>query len=107
RAAPTLGARVAAGMGDGAIMGALYGAGSGEDTTDRAIEAAKGAGIGLAAGAAFPLVSAGASGTYSRIADALAGRKAAQNVGTSPEVLRMLSTVMDADGTRGPVGQSN
>jgi hypothetical protein len=107
RAAPTLGARMAAGMGDGAIMGALYGAGSGEDTTDRAIEAAKGLGIGLAAGAAFPLVSAGASGTYSRIADALAGRKAARDAGTNPEVLRMLSTVMDADGTRGPIGQNN
>lgn len=107
RAGAGLGSRVLAGMGDGAIAGGLYGVGSGEGTEDRAVEGVKNAGIGLFAGGAFPVIAKGASSVYQAIADALMGRSAGKQAGVSPEVLRMLSTAFDADGTRGKVGRVN
>lgn len=99
--------RTLAGAGDGLIAGGLYGSGSGEDLTSRGIEALKGMGAGAVAGGAFPLVAAGASKAYSSVANALLGRSAAKQAGTSPEVLRMIGNTLDADGTLGPLGQSN
>ncbi|WP_192248459.1 hypothetical protein [Mesorhizobium caraganae] len=105
--APTVAGRVLGGMATGGGMGALYGAGSGTDAQSRVVEALKNGGIGAAFGGAFPVVAKGASAGYSKIMDALAGNKAAKSVGTSPEVLRMLNSVMEADGTLGPKGQAN
>jgi len=105
--APTLLGRVAGGAATGALYGGGYGLGSGEDTTSRLTEGVMGAGIGGLAGGAFPLVAHGVSRAYRGVANALAGRQSAQQAGTTPEVLRMLSQAMDADGTRGPVGQAN
>lgn len=105
--APTLMGRVAGGAVTGGGMGGLYGLGSGEGVGGRLYEGAKDALIGGAVGGALPVVAKGASSVYSSIADALSGNAAAKGAGTSPEVLRMLGNVLDADGTRGPVGQAN
>lgn len=107
RAGTGLMSRVGAGMADGAATGALYGFGSGEGSADRGVEAAQNAGIGAFVGGAFPVVAKGASSAYEAVANALAGRSAATQAGSTPEVLRMLGNVLDADGTRGPVGQAN
>jgi len=99
--------RVAAGMGDGAVMGALYGAGSGTDAESRAWEAGKGGAFGLAAGAAFPLISTGAGKVYEAARNALSAGPVAHRAGTTPEALRVLGGVLDADGSLGPSGQAN
>lgn len=99
--------RVLAGMADGAVAGGIYGAGSGEDARGRIVEGAKGLGFGAAAGAAFPLVSAGASKLFEVGRNAMAARPIAQQTGTSPEALRLLGNVMDADGSLGSMGQAN
>jgi len=105
--APSMIGRVAGGALTGAGMGGLYGLGSGEGVSGRLYEGGKDALIGGAVGGAFPVVAKGVSSAYSGIANALAGNAAAKGVGTTPEVLRMLGNVLDADGTRGPVGQAN
>lgn len=105
--APSLGARVIGGAATGGTMGGLYGLGSGEGATGRAYEGVKDGLIGALVGGAFPVVAQGASSAYHKIADALAGKQAANSVGTSPEVLRMLNAATEADGTLGPVGQAN
>lgn len=105
--ATTLGGRVLGGAATGATYGGLHGLGSGEGMGDRLKQAGIEGSIGAAVGGAFPLVAAGASKAYGMIKDALVGRQAAQQAGTSPEVLRMLGNVMDADGTRGPTGAAN
>ncbi|TRD03796.1 hypothetical protein FJV76_14255 [Mesorhizobium sp. WSM4303] len=105
--APTTLGRALGGAVTGAGFGGLYGLGSGEDTEGRAIEGAKGAGLGALVGGAFPFVAKGASSAYSAIANALSGKAAASAAGTTPEVLRMLGNVLDSDGTRSPVGQAN
>lgn len=105
--APTLGGKIISGMLTGGTQGAVHGAGSGEGLADRAQQAGTEGGIGLAAGGAFPVAAKGISTGYRAIVDALAGRSAAKAAGTSPEVLRMLGNTLDADGTRGPVGQAN
>jgi len=105
--APSLMGKVAGGAMTGGGMGGLYGLGSGEGIEGRLYEGGKDALIGVAAGGAFPVVAKGASKAYSSIADALSGNAAAKSAGTTPEVLRMLGNVLDADGTRGPTGQAN
>lgn len=105
--APTLFGRIAGGMLTGGSMGGLYGLGSGTDLAGRGKEALINGGIGAAAGGAFPLLARGVSSAYSTIADALIGQSAARAAGTTPEALRMLGNVLDADGTRGPVGAAN
>jgi hypothetical protein len=105
-AASLLGRVIGGGL-TGAAYGGAYGVGSGEDTTSRLTEGAIGAGIGAATGGAFPLAAEGVSRSYRGIVDALSSNRTARQVGTSPDVLRMLGQAMDADGTRGPVGQAN
>lgn len=106
-AGSTLLPRVAAGMLDGTIAGGIYGAGSGTDAASRLKEGAIGAGTGFVAGGAFPLVSAGASKLFEVGRNALAARPIARHAGTSPEALRLLGSVMDADGSLGATGQAN
>lgn len=106
-AGSTLVPRVIAGMADGAVAGGIYGAGSGETAKDRAVQAGGNAMIGGFAGGAFPLVSAGASKLFEVGRNALAARPIARQSGTSPEALRLLGSVMDADGSLGPMGQAN
>lgn len=105
--APTTLGRVIGGAATGGLMGGIYGAGSGTDAKSRVIEALKSGGIGTLAGGAFPLLAKGVSSGYSAIADALRGGSVAKQAGTSPEVLRMLNTALEADGTLGPRGQAN
>ncbi len=105
--APTVMGRAIGGALTGGGMGAVYGAGSGTDAESRVKEALKSGTIGAAIGGAIPVVAKGASSLYSRVADAIAGRSAAREAGTSPEVLRMLNSAMEADGTLGPQGQAN
>jgi hypothetical protein len=105
--APTTLGRVLGGAATGGIMGGIYGAGSGTNTESRAIEALKSGSIGALAGGAVPVVAKGVSSGYSAIADALRGGSIAKQAGTSPEVLRMLNTALEADGTLGPRGQAN
>lgn len=106
-AASTLGPRIMAGAADGAIFGGLHGAGTGEDASGRARNAITEALIGTAAGGAFPLVSAGLSKAYTGIRDSLKAGPISKQAGASPEAMRLLGQVMDADGSLGPQGQGN
>lgn len=106
-AGSTLLPRVLAGMADGTALGGVYGAGSGESAQDRAIKGAVGAGTGFFAGGAFPLVGAGASKIFEAGKNALAAGPIAKRAGASPEALRLLGNIMDADGSRGAAGQAN
>lgn len=99
--------RVGAGMVDGLVAGGIYGAGSGTDAESRALEAAKGGATGLVAGGAFPLLSAGASKVFETARNAMFARPIARQAGADPETLRLLSGVLDADGSLGPMGQAN
>lgn len=99
--------RFGAGTIDGLIAGSLYGAGAGTDAESRLKQGAIGAGTGALIGGAFPFVAAGASRGYETARNLLSGRQIAPQVGSSPEVLRMLGNAMDADGTRGRVGAAN
>lgn len=95
------------GTAEGATLGGVYGAGSGEGIRGRATGAAKGAGIGAVLGGAIPVAAHGVSSAYRSVADALAANQAARKAGTSPEVARMLSETLNADGTLGPQGMAN
>lgn len=106
-AAQTLGPRVLAGAADGALFGGLHGAGTGEDASSRAKNAIVEALFGSAAGSAFPLVSSGLSKAYSGIRDYLKAGPISKKAGASPEALRLLGNVMEADGSLGPQGQGN
>lgn len=106
-AGSTLAPRVLAGAVDGLVGGGIYGAGSGEDANSRLWEGLKGAGIGAVAGGAFPLVSAGAGKLYEAARNALGARQIASEAGASPEALRLLGDVMEADGSLGPAGQAS
>lgn len=102
-----LGSMILRGSGDAAALGGIYGAGSGEGTTGRAKEAAKGAAIGAVLGAAIPVAARGVSSAYRTVADALAANQAARRAGTSPEVARMLTETLNADGSLSPQGMAN
>lgn len=109
RLAPTagLGSRVAAGAAEGAAFGGAYGLGSGEGMAGRLSEGAQGAAIGGAFGGAFPVVAQGvASGTRAAL-NSQAAQSIAKKTGVSPEVMRMLGSTMQADGTLGPQGMAN
>lgn len=106
-AGSTLAPRALAGMADGGVLGGLYGAGSGENAKDRLTQGAMGAGTGLIAGAAFPLVGAGASKLYETGKNLLAAGPIARQAGASPPALRLLGKVLDADGSLGTMGQAN
>jgi len=106
-AGSTLLPRVLAGMADGGILGGLYGAGSGTDAQSRLTEGVIGAGSGLVAGGAFPLLGAGASKIYETGKNLLAAGPIGRQAGASPQALRLLGDVMNADGSLGPTGQAN
>lgn len=98
RATPLMG-RVAAGMGDGAIFGGIYGAGSGTDAQSRMTEAAMSGALGAAAGGVLPVVAAGASRAFEAGRNAMGANRIARQAGASPEALRTLGGVMEADGS--------
>lgn len=103
----SLGTKIGVGMAEGAGLGGLYGAAEGEGLQGRLTEGAKGAGIGLAAGAALPLVAQGAASGYRAIQNARAGQQVARETGISPDVMRMLGNTLEADGTLSARGLSN
>lgn len=105
--APTLIPRIVGGAMTGAGYGAAHGLGSGEGLADRAVEAIKEGGTGAVVGGAFPVLAKGVSSAYTGIVNALMGQQAAKKAAVSPEVVRMLGNVLDADGTRGAVGRAN
>ena len=79
-----LGARAAAGLGDGAIYGGLYGAGTSDaNLQDRVAGATFGAATGAATGAALPLAGAGVRGAGNAVKrtvrGALAPKREAQS----------------------------
>lgn len=106
-AGSTLGPRVLSGIADGAAFGGLYGFGSGEGLQDRALEGALGAGIGGAAGAAFPLLAAGGQRAYQTVQNARQINPLAESVGVEPGTLRLLGGVMQADDSLGQTGIAN
>lgn len=100
-----LGIRALAGGLEGGILGGLYGAGA-ADEESRLMGAAQGGAIGSAAGAAFPLVAAGAGKLYETARNAMQARPIAQQAGISPETARALGGILDADDALGPQGQA-
>lgn len=100
-------ARIGAGAAEGAAMGGAYGVGSGEGTQDRAVKGIENATLGAGFGAAVPIAARGISAGYRNIADRVAASRVAQQTGFQPEVARMVSNVLEADGTLGPQGMAN
>lgn len=101
-----LGMRVLAGAAEGMGLGGLYGAGSADDSS-RLMGAAKGGAIGGAAGAAFPLIAAGAGKVYETARNAFRASPIAEQAGTTPEAARVLSGILQADDSLGPTGRAN
>lgn len=100
-------ARVGAGAAEGAAMGGAYGVGSGEGAEDRTYKGLENAAVGGIMGGAMPVIARGASAAYRNIADRVAASRVAQQTGFQPEVSRMVSNVLEADGTLGPQGMAN
>lgn len=97
--------RAVRGAGEGAVLGGLYGVGSGEDTGDRALQGGLGALTGGVVGGAIPVVAQGASSAYRNIAQRRAVDEAARQAGTSPEVARILTQTIEPDiGPQGMAG---
>lgn len=108
--APLLGwtGLMARGAGDAGLMGLAHGFGSGEGGfVNRGVEALKEGAMGAAIGGGIPAAAKGVSSTYNTLVDALAARTAAKEAGTSPEMVKMLTNVLDADGSLGPQGGAN
>jgi len=99
--------RVGRGISEGAVMGGIYGLGSGEGTEDRLTQGAVNAGIGGFVGGAVPVVAQGVSSGYRTLMDRRAAGQAAERAGASPEVARMLTDVLESDGTLGQQGALN
>lgn len=99
--------RAGAGAAEGAAYGGAYGFGSGEGLQDRLGQAATDATFGGLLGGAIPMVAQGASSAYRSVADRMAGNQAARQAGVSPEVARMLTETLEADGSLGPQGLAN
>lgn len=99
-------ARVGVGAGEGFGLGALYGAGSGEDG-QRAESALINGAIGGVAGGALPLISQGLISGIRNWRDLAARNEVARQAGVSPEVARQLANTLDADGTLGATGRAN
>ncbi|MEN5279015.1 hypothetical protein ABE527_18975 [Brucella sp. TWI432] len=104
--APLMG-RIAAGTGDGLISGAVYGAGEGQGLSDRATNAGWGAVIGGSLGAAMPAIGAGASKAYEAFRNSRLANPIASQAGATPEALRVIGDVLEADNTLGAVGRQN
>lgn len=102
-----LGARVAAGAAEGAAYGGAYGLGSGEGVGGRLQEGAQNAALGAAFGGAFPVVSQGVASGIRAALNSRAAQSIAKKTGLSPEVMRMLGSTMQADGTLGRQGAMN
>lgn len=102
-----LGLRALAGVADGGILGGLYGFGSGEDMEDRVSGAALGAGIGGVVGGALPLAGAGIGRAYEATRNAMRANPIARQAGTTPEALRTLGGIIDADGSLSSQGGAN
>lgn len=106
--ATSLGGQVVGGGLTGLGFGGLYGFGSGEGGfQNRMIRAAKDGALGAATGMAIPVVARGASSLYEGVRNWIRGNQIAKGAGTTPDALRMLGDVMDADGSLGPQGQAN
>jgi hypothetical protein len=109
RLAPTagLGKRVLAGAAEGGLFGGAYGLGSGEGATDRLTQGAVNAGLGAVVGGAVPLVASGVSSGYRSLMDGRAADEAARKAGVRPEVARMITETLEADGSLGSTGMAN
>lgn len=90
--------RVAAGSAEGLGAGAAYGYGSGEDgAANRAANVVPYAAMGGVAGAAAPVLSSGVGRGYEAVMGAIRGKPIAANVGASPEALRVIGDLGQAD----------
>lgn len=99
--------RVGVGMAEGAGIGGLYGAAEGEGAEGRLAEGAKGATTGGIVGGALPLLSNVASIGYRAFQNFRSGQDVAKKLGISPEVMRIISGSLEADGTIGSRGAAN
>lgn len=102
-----IGTRIGVGMAEGAGLGGIYGAAEGEGLSGRLAEGARGAGFGAAAGGAFPILSQGVASGWRAFKNARAANEVAKQTGVSPEVMRMMGNVLEADGTIGATGAAN
>lgn len=99
--------RILLGAGEGAAMGGVYGAGSGDNYDSRVSNAMTGGLIGGVAGGLVPAVISGASTGYRNVADLFSKNEISRGVGVNPEVARQLAMTLNADGTLGPQGMAN
>lgn len=100
--------RVAAGSAEGLGAGAAYGYGSGEDgAANRAANVVPYAAMGGVAGAAAPVLSSGVGRGYEAVMDAIRSKPIAANVGASPEALRVIGSLADADLAKNGPGYAN
>lgn len=106
RATPLIG-RIAAGFADGAVTGGLYGLGSGTDVGSRVMEGLKGAAFGGGIGGSLPIISDTIGAGVRGFRDWRNAGQVAKQVGADPDSLRLLGSIMDADGSLGPQGQAN
>lgn len=105
--ASTMVGKTLLGAGEGALMGGIYGSGTGTDPSSRAQNAAWGAGVGGVTGAAVPWLVAGVKAGASKIADAFNRWNLARHGGPSPKAARVIGEFMTDDNTLGPRGQVN
>ena len=103
----TLGKQMAVGAAEGAALGGLYGIGSGEGIGGRATEGAYNALAGGIVGGAAPAIAAGVGKVYRSFKDHNLEKEMFKKAGVSPEAGRLLTRVMEADGTLGQRGMSN
>lgn len=90
--------KVAAGVGDGFGMGAAYGFGTGEGGAgERAANIIPTAVAGGVVGGLAPVVGAGAGKAYEAFRNSRAAAPIAKTVGASPEALRMIGDLGQAD----------
>jgi predicted secreted Zn-dependent protease len=76
------------------------------DRDNRLRDAIAGTLIGGTLGVAGPAVSKGASSLYGALAERMAARKAAEQAGTSPEVARYMTNILQSDESLGPAGRA-
>ena len=104
----TTAGRVLGGSALGAVSGAAYGFGSGEDgLANRATNAGIQGLIGGAVGAAIPAVSQAARNTYQGITDYMARNAAANSAGASPAAVNEITRLLQADQSLGQQGRQN
>lgn len=105
--ATSLAGRALGGAMTGAAYGGAYGAGSGEGVGGRTQGALRDGSLGALMGGMFPVVAAGAGRAYQGVRDWMSAAPIARRAGSSPEALRVLGGVLDADGSLGPQGRAN